>query len=114
MKEMWYAGGVYNQKDYGYTFDLKTGNTLTAVEVAGAKPKELTNKVLASTKKYLKIGNTESDALLWKGISSIIKDYEPTEFKFYLIPGKVRICFESYELNLGTGYQVVSIAGKYK
>ncbi len=114
MKEMWYAGGVYNQKDYGYTFDLKTGKALTLAQAVGVKPGELTNRVLASAKKYFEIGKTDNYTAVWEGITSIIKEYDTKTYKYYLIPGKARVCFESYELNCGTSYQVLSITGKYK
>ncbi|GAA4654814.1 hypothetical protein GCM10023142_19520 [Anaerocolumna aminovalerica] len=113
MKERWYAGGVYNQKDYGYTFDLKTGKTLTAVDVIGKKHKEVTDKVLSSAKAYLKKNYKDSYDVVWKDVSTIIKSYDAKDFKFYLTPGKARICFESYELNLGTSYQVFSVNSIY-
>ncbi|HWT74269.1 MAG TPA: DUF4163 domain-containing protein [Mobilitalea sp.] len=114
MKEMWYAGGVYNQYDYGYTFDLTTGKTLTAVDVIGGKSEEVTSKVLSSAKKYFKIKNIDIDADLWKDISTTISAYDAKDFKFFLKPGKAYICFGSYELNLGTGYQIFSVTSKYK
>lgn len=114
MKEMWYAGGVYNQYDYGYTFDLKTGKTLTAVDAIGGKSEEVSSKVLSSAKKYFKINETDSDSDFWKDISEIIDTYDAKDFKFYLVPGKAYICFGSYELNLGTGWQIFSVTSKYK
>lgn len=114
MKEMWYAGGVYNQKDYGYTFDVTTGKALSSFDAVGGKPEEVTKKVLAGAKKYFKIDQSDSYAAVWKSISTVISNYDAEDFKFYLIPGKVRICFESYELNCGSGYQVFSVAGKYQ
>lgn len=114
MKERWYAGGVYNQKDYGYTFNLKTGNTLTAVDVMDKKPKEVTGKVLSGAKSYIKKNYKESYDVVWKDVSNIINAYDAKDFKFYLTPGKAYICFESYELNLGASYQVFSVNNKYK
>jgi len=114
MKERWYAGGVYNQKDYGYTFNLKTGKTMTAIDVIGKKPKEVTTKVLTSAKAFLKKNYKDSYDVVWKDVSTIINAYDAKDFKFYLTPGKAHICFESYELNLGTSYQVFSVKSKYK
>lgn len=114
MKERWYAGGVYNQKDYGFTFNLKTGKTLTAIDVIGKKPKEVTTKVLTSAKAYLKKNYKESYDIVWKDVSTLINAYDAKNFKFYLTPGKAHICFESYELNLGTSYQVFPVNSKYK
>ncbi len=114
MKEMWYAGGVYNQKDYGYTFNLKTGKTLTAVDVIGGKPKEVSGKVVSSSKKYFNDKKIALDKDLWKNISDTINTIDAKELKFYLKPGKAYICFGSYELNLGTGWQIFSVPSKYK
>ena len=114
MKEMWYAGGVYNQNDYGYTFDVETGKMLTAVDVIGGKPKEVTKKVVSGAKKYFSIAESPLDAALWKRISNSISDIDAKDYKFYLKPGKAYICFESYELNLGTSWQVFSVTSKYK
>lgn len=114
MKERWYAGGVYNQKDYGYTFNLKTGKTLSAIDVIGKTPKEVISKVLTSAKAYLKKNYKDSYDVIWKDVSNIINAYDAKDFKFYLTPGKAHICFESYELNLGASYQVFSVNSKYK
>jgi hypothetical protein len=114
MKEMWYAGGVYNQNDYGYTFNLETGKTLTAVDVIGGKSEEVSSKVVSSAKKYFNKNEIVFDADLWKNISNTINTFDAKEFKFYLKPGKAYICFGSYELKLGTGWQIFSITSKYK
>ena len=114
MKEMWYAGGVYNQYDYGYTFNLKTGKTLTAVDVIGGKPEEVSSKVVSSAKKYFIKNEIAPDADSWKTISNTISTFDAKELKFYLKPGKAYICFGSYELNLGTGWQIFSVTSKYK
>jgi hypothetical protein len=107
MKEMWYAGGVYNQYDYGYTFNLKTGKTLTAVDVIGGKPEEVSSKVVSSAKKYF-------DADLQKVFYNRVNTSDVKELKFYLKPGKAYICFGSYELNMGTSWQIFSVTSKYK
>jgi len=114
MKEMWYAGGVYNQYDYGYTFNLETGKMLTAVDVIGGKPEEVSSKVVSSSKKYFNKNEIALDADLWKTISDAINTFDAKELKFYLKPGKAYICFGSYELNLGTGWQIFSVTSKYK
>jgi hypothetical protein len=114
MKEMWYAGGVYNQYDYGYTFNLETGKTLTAIDVIGGKTEVVSSKVVASAKKYFNKNEIALDADLWKSISNTINTFDAKEFKFYLKPGKAYICFGSYELNLGTGWQIFSVTSKYK
>ncbi len=114
MKEMWYAGGVYNQYDYGYTFNLETGKTLTAIDVIGGKSEVVSGKVVSSAKKYFKTKEMDIDADLWKNISNIINTYDAKKFRFYLKPGKAYICFGSYELNMGTGWQIFSVTSKYK
>jgi hypothetical protein len=114
MKEMWYAGGVYNQKDYGYTFDIKTGKMLTAVDAIGGKPEEVTRKVVAGAKKYFSKAESPLDAALWKQLSNSISAVDAKKYKYYLKPGKAYICFESYELNLGTSWQVFAVTSKYK
>ncbi len=114
MKEMWYAGGVYNQYDYGYTFNLETGKMLTAVDTIGGKPEEVSSKVVSSAKKYFNKNEIALDADLWKNISDTINTFDAKEYKFYLKPGKAYICFGSYELNLGTGWQILPVTSKYK
>lgn len=108
MKNGWYAGGVYNQTDYGYTFDLKSGNKLGLKDVAPGNPATIKNNILAAAKKYL---TTDSD--FDKKAYDYIKSCELKDFKFYLSKGKVYICFESYELGHGTGWDIFSIKGKY-
>lgn len=114
MKEMWYAGGVYNQYDYGYTFNLETGKMLTAIDVIGGKPEVVASKVVSGAKKYFNKNETTLDADLWKRISNTINTFDAKELKFYLKPGKAYICFGSYELNLGTGWQIFPVTSKYK
>lgn len=114
MKEMWYEGGVYNQYDYGYTFNLETGKTLTAIDVIGGKSEAVSSKVVSGAKKYFNKNEIALDADLWKNISNTINTFDAKEFKFYLKPGKAYICFGSYELNLGTGWQIFSVTSKYK
>lgn len=113
MKEMWYAGGVYNQYDYGYTFNLETGKTLTAIDVIGGKSEVVSSKVVANAKKYFNKNEIVLDEDLWKNISNTINTFDAKELKFYLKPGKAYICFGSYELNLGTGWQIFSVTSKY-
>jgi hypothetical protein len=115
MDENWYAGGVSNEEYYGYTFNLKTGKTLTAVDVIGGTSKQVKSKVLSNAKKeFDKISNDEAREEVWKEVSAIINAYNAKDFKFYLIPGKARICFDCYELNLGNSYHVFSVTSKYK
>lgn len=113
MKEMWYAGGVYNQYDYGYTFNLETGKMLTAVDVIGGKPEEVLNKVVSSAIKYFNKNEIAIDEDIWQNISNTITSFDAKTIKFYLKPGKAYICFGSYELNLGTGWQIFTVTSKY-
>lgn len=109
MKNCWYAGGVYNQEDYGYTYDLNTGAQLGLKDVVSGNSTSIKSKILAAGKKYLTVNN-EVEQPAYDGIKSTkLKD-----FKFYLSKGKVYICFGSYELNRGTGWDIFSIKGKYK
>lgn len=114
MTEKWFAGGVYNQKDYGYTFHLKTGKMLSAVDVIGGTSKEVSNKVVSSARKYFNKKENAIETDLWKEVSKTIKTFDAKELNFYLTPGKAYICFASYELNLGTGWQIFSVTSKYK
>ena len=43
MTERWYAGGVSNHNEYGYTFDLKTGKQLSITDVVKGNSKEGSN-----------------------------------------------------------------------
>ncbi|SHL15529.1 protein of unknown function [Anaerocolumna jejuensis DSM 15929] len=108
MKNGWYAGGVYNQTDFGYTFDLKSGDKLELKDVASGNPTTIKNNILAAAKKYL-TSNSDFDKKAYDYIRSCkLKDY-----KFYLSKGKVYICFESYELGRGNGWDIFSIKSKY-
>ncbi|WP_033164399.1 DUF4163 domain-containing protein [Clostridium sp. KNHs205] len=100
----WYAGGVYNQTDYGYTFDLKSGEKLELKEVAPGDPVTIKKNILVAAKKYLTSGNDFE-----KGAYDYIKSCKLKEYKFYLSKSKIYICFESYELGRGTGWDIFSI-----
>lgn len=108
MKECWYAGGVYNQTDYGYTFDLASGEKLGLADVISGDAKTVKNKILAAGKKYL-----TSDGDFEKAAYGLIKSYQLSDFKFYLSKGKAYLCFGSYELGRGTGWDIFSIKSKY-
>ena len=100
----WYAGGVYNQADYGYTFDLKRGVKLALKEVAPGEPDTIKKNILAAAKKYLTSGNDFD-----KSAYDYIKSCKLKDYKFYLSKSKIYICFESYELGRGTGWDIFSI-----
>ncbi len=100
----WYAGGVYNQTDYGYTFDLKSGKKLELKEVAPGAPVTIKKNILAAAQKYL-----TSDNDFDKGAYDYIKSCKLKDYKFYLSKSKIYICFESYELGRGTGWDIFSI-----
>ncbi|WP_310603215.1 PdaC/SigV domain-containing protein [Anaerosporobacter sp.] len=100
MTEEWYAGGVYNQTDYGLNYNLKTGKKLTINDVISGNAKD---KILKAAKKYC-----GSDDAAYK----IIKNTKT--YKFYFTKGKVYICYGSYELNHGTSWDIFTVAGKYK
>lgn len=108
MKECWYAGGVYNQMDYGYTFNLKSGDEFGIRDVVSGDAKSIKNKILASGKKYL-----TSDSDFDQKAYDMIKSYKLKDYKFYLGKGKVYICFGSYELGRGNGWDIFSIKSKY-
>ncbi len=114
MKEMWYAGGVYNQTDYGYTFHVETGKVLTAADAIGGTSKQMKSKILKGGKPYFKNKYKEGFDYTWQLISDSINSSDVKKLKFYLIPGKARICFGSYELGLGTDYNVFSVPSIYK
>jgi hypothetical protein len=114
MKEMWYAGGVYNQTDYGYTFNLKTGKALTAVDVIGGSSKQVKNKLLTAAKAYFKKNYKNSFDYSWEKASASLKSYDVKKYKYYMTPGKAFICFGSDELNCGPDYQVIPLTAKYK
>lgn len=109
MKNCWYAGGVYNQEDYGYTFNLKSGKQLGIKDVISGDASSIKKKILAKGKKYL----TENNKLD-QNAYNIIKSYKLKDYKFYLTKGKVYICFSSYELERGTSWDIFSVSGKFK
>jgi hypothetical protein len=43
----------------------------------------------------------------------VIKSYKLKDYKFYLSKGKIYICFDSYELGRGTGWDIFTIKSKY-
>lgn len=102
MNEKWYAGGVYNQANYGFNYNLKTGKKLRINDVISGNAKE---KILEAAMKYC-----ESDTNAY----NIIKNTKEDDYKFYFSKGKVYICYDSYELGRGTGWDIFSVAGKYK
>ncbi len=108
MKECWYAGGVYNQTDYGYTFDLKSGAVLGIKDLVSGDAASIKNKILAAGKKYL-----TSDSDFDQNAYNAIKSYKLKDYKFYLSKGKIYICFGSYELGRGTGWDIFTIKSKY-
>ncbi|BCJ96748.1 hypothetical protein acsn021_43170 [Anaerocolumna cellulosilytica] len=108
MKNSWYAGGIYEQSDYGFTYDIKTGNKLGLKDVVSGDAKSIKNKIVASGKKYL-----TTDGVLDQKAYDIIKSYKLKDYKFYLSKNKVYICFESYELGMNR-WDIFSIKSKFK
>lgn len=108
MKKCWYAGGVYNQADYGYTFNLKSGELLSVKDVLSNNPTTAKKKILSAAKKYLTTKNGFD-----KVAYDIIESYNLEDFKFYLYKKKVYICFESYELNHGASWDIISLKHKF-
>ena len=110
MTERWYAGGVSNHNEYGYTFDLKTGKQLSITDVVKGNSKEVKNKILAAAKQYFQ-GEGSGATADWKEIEPIIKKMKLAKMKFYLTPGKANICFGSYDLvyNFSACFDVESI-----
>ena len=100
MSEQWYAGGVYNQNDYGLNYNIKTAKKLTINDVISGNAKE---KLLKAAKKYC-----GSDNAAYKIIQKTKK------YKFFLTDGLVNICYGSYELEHGTSWDMFSVKGKYK
>ena len=100
----WYAGGVYNTGTTGLNYNLKTGKKLTYKNVISGNAK---SKVLKSAKNFLKDYTLDST-------NAYNKIKNKSSYNFYFKPKKVYICFESYELDLGTSAQQFPVAGKYK
>lgn len=97
--EDWYAGGVHNRHDYGFNYDLNTGKKLTIHDVIDGDAKET---IIKAAKKYCK---NDTTAL------NIIKNTK--DYNFYFEPGKVYICYGSYELHHGTSIDIFDVKGKY-
>lgn len=104
----WYAGGVYNQYDYGYTFNLKTGKQMAITDVVSGNKKAIKKSILTAAKKYLTV-----DGQLDENAYKIIESMELSDFKFFVSKGKVNLCFGSYELERGNSIDLFSIKGKY-
>ena len=102
MNEKWYAGGVYNQANYGFNYNLKTGKKLGINDVIVGNAEE---KILNAAKKYCE---TDTNAY------NIIKNTKVEDYKFYFSKGQVYICYDSYELGRGAGWDIFSVTGKYK
>lgn len=98
--EDWYAGGVHNRYDYGFNYDLNTGKKLTIQDVIDGGAKE---NIIKAAKKYCK---NDPAAL------NIIKNTK--DYHFYFEPGKVYICYGSYELGHGTSIDIFNVKGKYE
>lgn len=99
VEENWYAGGVHNRYYYGLNYDLNTGKELTIDDVIEGDAK---SEILKAAKKYCK-----DDAVAYE----IVKNTK--KYNFYFDPGKVYICYGSYELSHGTSCDVFEVKGKY-
>ncbi|MDK2807752.1 MAG: hypothetical protein PWP24_486 [Clostridiales bacterium] len=108
MKECWYAGGVYNQTDYGYIFDLNSGEQLEIEDVVSGDDATIKSKILKAAKKYL-----TSDGDFDQSAYELIKSNDFGDYKFYVSKGKVSICYGSYELGRGNGWDIFWVKGKY-
>lgn len=100
----WYAGGVCNGGSYGFNYNLKTGKKLTYKDVISGNAK---SKILKASKKIFSDFGTDTTSA-YKTIKNA------KSYNFYFIPGKVYICFESYELDLGSSEFELPVGGKYK
>jgi len=97
MHESWFAGGVYNYGDYGLNYDLGSGKKLTVKDVISGRARK---RILKAAKKYC-----GSD----KNAYDIIKNTGTKDFKFFFDEEKVSICFESYELGRGPGWDIIIV-----
>lgn len=113
MKEEWYAGGVNNQTDYGWTFDLKKGKVFTVEDVISGDAKV---KILQAAKKYLRNSkfSATNEKMEDRVDYKVVKNTKLKDYKFYIKAEKVYICYGSYELGHGTGWDIFSLIGKYK
>ena len=100
----WYAGGVANSGSYGFNFNIKTGKKLTYKDVISGNAKA---KVLKAAKSYLQ-RNAPDNTTAYDEIKNR-KTYE-----FYFKSNKVYICFESYELGMGSSSHKILVSGKYR
>jgi len=104
--ESWYAGGVSNITEYGYTYSLKTGKQIKNI-------KKFTKlKSLTKIKNALKAMALEADP----GYDvSEIDNMKATEFNFYLDEsGNVVVCFPPYSLGYGGWTKKFTLKGKIK
>lgn len=103
-KSVWYAGGVSNTNEYGYTFNLKTGKLITKLTSVTKTTS------LSSIKSTLKksIEAKQFDA-------SDLTNMKSTDFHYYInSKGKVVVCFGPYELGYGGWTKKFTLAGKYE
>ena len=82
---------------------IETGK-LTYKDVISGNAK---SKILKASKKIFSDFGTDTTSA-YKTIKNA------KSYNFYFIPGKVYICFESYELDLGSSEFELPVGGKYK
>lgn len=114
MTSEWYAGGVSSTNYYGLTYSLETGKALSLADVVEGSSSEIKERVVSASKKYM---SKHSEIGWWndeiQNALDTIKNYEVSEYKYYLKGNKAYICFDTYELTAGAGgAQIISIEAK--
>ncbi|MCR5684507.1 MAG: DUF4163 domain-containing protein [Lachnospiraceae bacterium] len=95
----WYAGGVSNIFNDGYTFDLKTGKRAKITDVTGWSLKDIKDRIIA---------NIEADGEFSEEdpYKEVVNGKKAADFNFYLLPGRqCVVTFAPYELGWGGWYR---------
>ena len=102
-KSEWWAGGVSNTDEYGYTFNLKTGKLIKKI-TSVTKTSSL-SKIKAKLKKSIKADQYDASELDEMGAA---------DFRYYInSKGNVVVCFAPYELGYGGWCKKYTLKGKY-
>lgn len=107
-KNVSYIGGAINQWTSGYTYSLKTGKKLDILNVTSGGENSVKAKIGEKLADYVKKFSGSDIAF-----DKAMKDEEISEFEFYLINGKVVVCFGPYVDGIGNGEAKVILKGNY-
>ena len=107
----WYAGGVFNSKHYGATYNLKTGKKLALYDVISETRSDVKEKI--ASKMARKYATGYSPYYTYADTKQKIKTMKWSSFGFYLKNKKVIVSTGSYGPLGGNGEVPFKFKGNY-